>query len=256
MSTEFGVQTSDPPSAADHDKDQPLREDIRLLGRLLGDTVRTQEGGEIFECIERIRRTAIRFHRDEDAAARTELEEILRGLSRHGAIQTIRAFSYFSHLANVAEDRHHIRRTRAHAAAEGPARPGTIAAAFERLEAAGVDAGAVLALLRRSLVVPVLTAHPTEIRRRSTLDREREIARILMERDRPDLTAEEKATAQAALSRAILTLWQTSILRRSRLGVEDEVVNALAYFDFTFLEELPLLYEALEDRIAAAGGAG
>ena len=94
------------------DKDVPLRDDIRLLGRVLGDTVRAQEGEAVFELVERIRQTAIRFHRDEDEAARPELDAILTSLSRPPAIQIIRAFSYFSHLANIAEDQHHIRRTR------------------------------------------------------------------------------------------------------------------------------------------------
>ena len=96
----------------DDDKDAPLREDIRLVGRLLGEVVRTQEGGEIFALVEQVRKLGLRFHRDEDPTAREELEDILSHLSRGGAIQTIRAFSYFSHLANICEDQHHIRRTR------------------------------------------------------------------------------------------------------------------------------------------------
>ena len=95
------------------DKDLPLREDIRLLGRILGDTVRSQEGEPVFAIVERIRRTSIRFHRDEDEAARDELEATLNSLSHGQNIQIIRAFSYFSQLANIAEDQHHIRRTRA-----------------------------------------------------------------------------------------------------------------------------------------------
>src|SRR5580704_17971665 len=107
---EPGAVPADPP-----DKDLPLRDDIRLLGRLLGDTVRQQKGKAIFAVIEYIRQTCIRFRRDEDDAARRELEAMLNGLSREDAIQLIRAFGFFSHLANIAEDLHHIRRTRTHA---------------------------------------------------------------------------------------------------------------------------------------------
>ena len=96
------------------EKDIPLRDDIRLLGRILGDTVRSQEGEPVFDIIEGIRQSSIRFRRDEDQVARRELESALNGLSRDQTIQIIRAFSYFSHLANIAEDQHHIRRTRAH----------------------------------------------------------------------------------------------------------------------------------------------
>ena len=96
------------------DKDSPLRGDIRLLGRLLGDTIREQEGDDTFDLVERIRTTSVRFHRDADDAARQELASILNELSPQQATRIVRAFSYFSHLANLAEDRHHIRRNRAH----------------------------------------------------------------------------------------------------------------------------------------------
>src|SRR5689334_23949821 len=86
------------------DKDLPLREDIRLLGRILGDTVRDQEGAEVFDIVERIRQSSVRFHRDEDRDARRELENILDGLSTAETVRIVRAFSYFSHLANIAED--------------------------------------------------------------------------------------------------------------------------------------------------------
>src|SRR5262245_6469035 len=90
------------------DKDMPLRDDIRLLGRLLGDTVRNQEGEAVYGTVEHIRQTSIRFHRNEDERARGELETTLNSLSGDNAIQIIRAFSYFSHLANIAEDQHRI----------------------------------------------------------------------------------------------------------------------------------------------------
>ncbi len=90
-----------------------LKKDVRLLGRLLGDTVRAQEGEAVFDTVERIRQSSIRFHRDEDPAARSELETILDALAPGSTIQIIRAFSYFSHLANIAEDQHRIRRARA-----------------------------------------------------------------------------------------------------------------------------------------------
>ncbi|MEM9223486.1 MAG: phosphoenolpyruvate carboxylase [Pseudomonadota bacterium] len=236
------------------DKDEPLRDDIRLLGRLLGDTVRRQEGGEIYAVVEAVRQNAIRFHRDDDVSAREELDEILRSLSRHGAIQTIRAFSYFSHLANIAEDQHHIRRNRAHKIAASEPRAGTIARALARIRAAGHSDDEILAALNDAMVSPVLTAHPTEVRRKSTLDREREIAWLLKERDRGGLDPDEAAAQHEKLQRAILTLWQTSILRRSRLGVPDEITNALAYYDYTFLTELPKLYGEIEDALSAKNG--
>src|SRR3984957_5359166 len=118
------------------DKDLPLREDIRLLARILGDTVREQRGAAVFDTVERIRQSSIRFRRDEDGAAREELEQTLNSLPRSDAMQIIRAFGFFSHLANIAEDQHHIRRSRAHAFGSSAPREGTMARALERAKAA------------------------------------------------------------------------------------------------------------------------
>src|SRR5882757_8993384 len=97
------------------EKDIPLRDDIRLLGRILGDTVREQSGEAGFDTVEHIRKNSVSFRRNEDVTARRELEATLNSLPPTEALQIIRAFGFFSHLANIAEDQHHIRRTRAHA---------------------------------------------------------------------------------------------------------------------------------------------
>ena len=233
------------------EKDIPLRYDIRLLGRILGDTVRAQEGEPVFELVERIRRTGVQFHRNADEAARQELQAIMSGLPTDQAIRIIRAFGYFSHLANIAEDQHHIRRTRAYAMAKAPPREGSMAYALDRARNAGVSRAQLQAFFAHALCSPVLTAHPTEIRRKSSIDREMEIARLLDERDRIEFTPEELAANRRALRRAVLTLWQTSILRGTRLRVIDEVTNGLAYYDHTFLRALPGFYADLEDRLGA-----
>src|SRR5262245_53725887 len=233
------------------DKDRPLREDIRLLGRILGDTVRSQEGEPIFAIVEHIRRTSIRFHREEDESARHELESTLNSLSDGQSIQIIRAFSYFSQLANIAEDQHHIRRTRAHALAASAPREGTMAHALTRARDAGISRSKLENFFTNATVCPVLTAHPTEVRRKSTIDREMEVAHLLAERDRVRLTPEETVANEEALRCAVLTLWQTSMLRGNRLNVVDEVANGLSYYDYVFLRELPRFYAALEDQLAS-----
>ncbi|WP_068635514.1 phosphoenolpyruvate carboxylase [Thauera butanivorans] len=238
------------------DKDAPLREDIRLLGRLLGDTVRDQQGAAAFELIEHIRQNSVRFHRDDDAVARRELEDILDALSRDQTIQVVRAFSYFSHLANIAEDQHHIRRSRAHLIAGSAPREGSLAHAVASvLDSGATDAAGLAEFFDTALVSPVLTAHPTEVQRKSILNCETVIARLLDERDRMQLTPEETEASLEALRRAVLTLWQTRMLRTAKLSVIDEVNNGLSYFDTTFLHELPRLYASLEDRLAAADAA-
>ena len=242
------------PTAEDDEaeKDIPLRDDIRLLGRLLGETLRSQEGEATFDLVERIRQTAIRFHRDEDQDARAELATILSSLSRAPAIQIIRAYTYFSHLANIAEDQHHIRRTRAHAMAGSAPREGTFAAALTKVAAAGMGRSQLQNFFNGGHIRPVLTAHPTEVRRKSTLDREREIAELLAYRDRTRMTPEEEVECEESLRRAILTLWQTRLVRETRLKVFDEVENGLSYYDYTFLSELPHLYSEIEDKLAAS----
>lgn len=199
------------------DKDLPLREDIRLLGRLLGDTVRAQEGEAVFDLVETIRQSSIRFRRHEDHAARRELEATLDSLSRDQTIDVVRAFSYFSHLSNIAEDQHHIRRSRAHQIAGSTPKEGSLAHALERAFEAGMGSGELAAFFETARVTPVLTAHPTEVQRKSILNCQMAIARLLDERDRMQLTPEESEANTDALRRAVLTLWQTRMLRTEKL---------------------------------------
>jgi phosphoenolpyruvate carboxylase len=238
-----------PHDADDAEKNRPLRDDIRLLGRILGDTVREQEGEETYALVEQIRQASIRFHRHNETGARRELEAILDSLSADQTLSIVRAFSYFSHLANIAEDQHHIRRNRAHAMAGSAARPGSLAFAFQRIRETGVEPKALEAFFERALVSPVLTAHPTEVRRKSTLTRELEIAALLDERDRIAGDAAGLAQNEERLRRAILILWRTNMLRQTRLKVIDEVANGLSYYDYTFFRELPRLYETIEDEL-------
>lgn len=245
------VSMESPPDA--DVKDQPLRDDIRLLGRILGDTVREQEGEAVFDLVERVRQTSIRFHRDDEEAAREELGALLDGLSPDRAVDIIRAFSYFSHLANIAEDEHHIRRNRAHAIAGSAPRAGSLAYSFARAAAQGIDVKTLTAFFSGARMSPVLTAHPTEVRRKSTLNREMEIAALLDRRERVVPTPAEQAQDEETLRRAVLTLWQTALLRRIKLTVLDEVANGLSYYDYTFLTELPRLYCAIEDQLSQGG---
>jgi len=231
------------------DKDEPLKEDIRLLGRLLGDVLRDQEGEEVFNVVETVRQTAVRFRRWDDPAAGAELTTLLHKLSREQANSVVRAFSYFSHLANIAEDQHHIRRRRAHMLRGAKSHPSTVAFALERIKDAGVDKQTVETFMRDALISPVLTAHPTEVQRKSILDAEHDIARLLAERDLPQTPKEAKRNLQLLQAR-IATLWQTRMLRYEKLTVADEIENALSYYKLTFLRELPALYDDIGDELA------
>ncbi|WP_321968681.1 phosphoenolpyruvate carboxylase [Paraburkholderia tropica] len=235
------------------DKDQPLFEDIRYLGRLLGDVVREQEGDAVFEVVESIRQTAVRFRREDDNAAALALEKQLRGLSPEQTVSVVRAFSYFSHLANIAEDRHRNRRRRIHDLAGSAPQAGTIAHSLERLAQAGAAATPMLQqFFNDALIVPVLTAHPTEVQRKSTLDSQHDVARLLAERDQP-LTHREREHNEALLRARVTSLWQTRMLRDARLTVTDEIENALSYYHTTFLTEIPALYGEIETSLKEHG---
>jgi phosphoenolpyruvate carboxylase len=237
------------------EEDTRLRNDIRLLGRILGDTVRDQEGADVFDLVERIRQTSIRFHRDDDKPARRELELILDSMSISQTVRIVRAFSYFSHLANIAEDQNNIRQMRASSKAGATPRPGTLALTLSHARAAGFSAADLRKFFASALVSPVLTAHPTEVRRKSTIDREMEIAALLDRRERVQLTPEEVEASDEQLRRAVLTLWQTNLLRRTKLTVLDEVANGLSFYDYTFLYEVPRLHCAIEDGLDNGEGA-
>ncbi|MCY7314420.1 MAG: phosphoenolpyruvate carboxylase [Rubrivivax sp.] len=229
-------------------KNRPLVEDIRLLGRILGDVIREQESHAAFDLIERVRQLSVAYRLKADASAGRVLDRLLKNLSTDQTVTVIRAFSYFSHLANIAEDRHHLRRRAVHEQ-EGHQQEGSLALTLARLQRADHSPGDIAQLLQQAYISPVLTAHPTEVQRKSILDAERAIATLVGERD--ELSARPGAAARLAdneaLIRARITqLWQTRMLRTSKLTVADEVENALSYYPATFLREIPRLYRDLE----------
>ena len=229
------------------DKNLPLMEDIRLLGRILGEVIREQEGRDAFELVERIRKLAVAYRIKRDAQAGKTFDKLLKSLSADQAVSVIRAFSYFSHLANIAEDRHHVRRREIHERA-GSSQAGSLAFALDKLSDAGVRPHEVARTLQHGFISPVLTAHPTEVQRKSILDAERAIAELVGQRD--SLHTEREKQSNEALIRARVTqLWQTRMLRYSKLTVADEIENALSYYHATFLRQIPKLYAELEEAL-------
>lgn len=228
-------------------KDAPLIEDIRLLGQILGAIIREQEGEEVFERIEKIRRLSVAFERNADVEAGRELDDSLRSLTSEEAVLVARAFSYFSHLSNIAEDRHFIRRREAHERdATSHDQAGSFASTCNLLKIAGVSPAAVSRVLAQSVVSPVLTAHPTEARRKTLLDAESAIARLLSAREHL-ITERERHENKALLKARVVQMWQTRLLRFASLTVRDEIENALSYYHTTLLSEVPRLYAGLEE---------
>src|SRR5258706_138610 len=224
------------------DKENPLREDGRLLGGRLGEVIREQAGAEALERIERIRQVAVTFRKETTSQA--ELDRLLNALNLDQTMDVVRAFSFFSHLLNIAEDEQQHRRRRAYAVAGSPRRPGSLSHALDEVRDVGF--GKLMAWFARAHVSPVLTAHPTEVQRQSILECEREIARLIAqpaggERDQ-------------AIHAEVLRLWLTSMLRTTKLQVADEVTTGINFSRLTFLQELPRLYaefeHALKERFA------
>lgn len=230
-------------------KNTPLRHDIRMLGRMLGDTLREHEGEATFNLVESIRQTAIRFRRDGDPVAGQELDAILNRLKNKETIAVVRAFSYFSMLSNIAEDLHHNRRRRIHLRAGSPPQSGSVTLALERALQSGINDKALENFFDKAVVSPVLTAHPTEVQRRNILDCQLTIQRLLTERDRTQLTPNEARHNEEAIRAAIQILWQTRMLRSVRLTVHNEIENGLIYYSYTFLSQVPYIYAKIEDLL-------
>ncbi|MFN4328815.1 MAG: phosphoenolpyruvate carboxylase [Limnobacter sp.] len=231
------------------DKDSPLKEDIRLLGGLLGEVIAEQQGQAVFEAIEEIRQLSVKYRRFDDLGARQRLEDRLAGLSRDETISLIRSFSVFSMLSNIAEDCHLIRRNRQHELAGMPAREASLDYTVDELVAQGVPVQALVDRLSQSETVPVLTAHPTEVQRKSVLDAQQSISELLRQRDFTTLTPIEQLQWRESLKYAVQRLFQTRLLRRNKLSVIDEVNNAVTYFDATFFSQVPAVYRNVQAKL-------
>ena len=228
-------------------KEQPLIEDIRLLGKLLGDVIREQEGEATYALVENIRQLSVAYRLKHDTGAGEQMDSLLKGLTLEQTVQVVRAFSYFSHLANIAEDNHYIRR-RVYHERRGDVQAGSLQGTLQRLQQQGVSARRIAELLQTAHVSPVLTAHPTEVQRTIILAAERAIAQLVAERDQ-QLTPREQEHNTLLLKARITQLWQTRMLRDEKLSVADEIRNALAYYHNTFLRELPRMYQELEQAL-------
>lgn len=229
---------------------EPLREDIRLLGGLLGDAIREHSGDEVFDLVEAARVAAFRIRRAE--IDRDELADMFTDLDIDTAMPVIRAFGNFALLANLAEDIHRERRRAIHVRAGDPPQDSSLAATYAKLAAADLSDAQVGAALADATVVPVITAHPTETRRRTVFDAQNRITELMRFRGRTDLTSEEDEEVIEAIERQILTLWQTALIRLERLTIQDEIRSGLRYYDASFFEVVPKINTSVRSTLQAA----
>jgi phosphoenolpyruvate carboxylase len=216
---------------------EPMREDIRLLGAILGDTVREQSGEDVFDLVERARVESFQVRRSE--IDRNQLAALFDGVDVHQAIPVIRAFTHFALLANVAEDIHRERRRAVHVAAGEPPQRSSLAATYLKLESAELDSATVADALTGALVSPVITAHPTETRRRTVFDTQHRITELMRLRASGLTTTGDGRDIERELRRCILTLWQTALIRLSRLKIQDEIETGLRYYPAAFFDVIP-----------------
>ncbi len=247
------------------DPHQPLRDDVRLLGELLGQVLRQHGEEGLYRRVEQVRALAKAAHgagpaegeatkAGEDDEFRA-LAEALRAMPIDAAQPVARAFAHFLNLANIAEQHHRIRRRREYARdPQGQPQRGSCAEAFPRLRKGGVSAEALTGALASLRVELVLTAHPTEIARRTLIQKHNRVAGLLAFRDRPDLTPEEDAGSLADLEREIATAWQSDEVRRRPVSPLDEVRSGLVIFEQSLWDALPRYIRAADEALGAAAG--
>ena len=237
--------------AAD-DPHRPLRDDVRLLGRLLGETLQTHGGPGLFETVERVRMLSKASRADV-----SELASLLSQLPVESATPLARAFAHFLNLANVAEQHHRIRRRRAYLAdPKLPPQPGSCRETFARLVAGGTTPDELFEAICTLRLELVLTAHPTEVSRRTLIHKHNRVADLLAERDHVDLTIPERDEVLDALRREIVSAWQTDEVRHDRPSPLDEVRGGLIVFEQSLWQAVPAFLRSVDAALRQVAGRG
>ena len=234
-------------------KDDALRDDVRTLGALVGDMIREQGGAELFERVERTRRAAIRW-RDGEATGAAELQALVHALGAAEAESLVRAFAAYFEVVNLAERIHRIRRRRDYLRAEATPQDGSVEAALRLLAAAGVGPQGIAKLFERLLIEPVFTAHPTEATRRTLLEKEQVMARLLVERLDPSRTPDEERAALGRIREEVTAAWQTDPHPSERPTVMDELEHVVFYLTDVVYRVVPPFYEELEGALERVFG--
>ena len=243
-------------------KEAPLRRDVRSLGTLLGEVIREQGGEELFAQVEELRQGTIRRREAEgegDTTAATEQAahamELLHELPVDRALLLTRAFGFYFELINLAETNHRKRRRLAlQLTGDAGKQRGSLTGTLRAMQRVGISAEEALDWLRKILIVPVFTAHPTEIARRSVMFKRRRIGELLEALDRIPIPEEDLTRLEEDVLEKITSLWQTDEVRSRRPTVYDEIKMGLDYYDVSIFATLPSLYREISDALQAAYG--
>jgi phosphoenolpyruvate carboxylase len=240
----------------------PLRRDVRSLGILLGEVLREQAGDDFFERVEALRKGTIRrraaeARRNRKEAARQDAEalKLVHSLPVEQAVLLTRAFAFYFELINLAETNHRKRRRMAlQLSGEAATQRGSLAGTLAMMKRVGISAEEALEWLRRVLIVPVFTAHPTEVARRSVMIKRRRIGEFLAALDRVPMPRQELARLEDSIRAEITSLWQTDEVRSRRPTVYDEIKMGLDYYDVSIFATLPALYEEIAEALRSIYG--
>ena len=242
---------------AGDDPHRPLRDDVRLLGKLLGETLQTHGGTGLFETVERVRMLSKASRADGEEGKFNELASLLSQLPVESATPLARAFAHFLNLANVAEQHHRIRRRRAYLAdAKSPPQPGSCRETFARLAASGIGPQDLFDAICTLRIELVLTAHPTEVSRRTLIHKYNRVAELLAARDHVDLTVPEREEVLDALRREVVSAWETDEVRHDRPSPLDEVRGGLIVFDQSLWQAVPAFLRSVDTALRQASGRG
>jgi phosphoenolpyruvate carboxylase len=232
-------------------KEKPLRRDVRFLGQLLGNVIKEQEGEQLFEIVETLRRLSISARAGTPAFE--PARQLIRNVTVTDAAKLAKAFATFFELTNLAETNHRKRRRRASLLSSAPPQPGTLRGTLFRIRDAGLSFDEVWRALLQIHVMPVFTAHPTEVGRRTVIWKRQRIAELLEQLDTLPLPDERAREIEAEITAEITALWQTDEVRRAAPTISDEIQMGLDYSAVLF-ETIPELYgditKALEETYA------
>ena len=234
-------------------KDQPLRDDVRILGTLVGDLLRDQGGPDLFELVENARLRSIRRREDNERPGEG-LAELVSDLDLPLAMEVIRAFSTYFQMVNTAEKVHRIRRRREYLQEYGQYQPGGLEETLVKLKAAGLDLDALMSLLNSLRIEPVFTAHPTEPTRRTILRKEQNIVRRLIDMLNPTMTAQETYVCLQNIRLEMTTGWQTDEHPSEQMTVADELEHVLFFMTDVLYKAMPPFYEDMENAIGRVYG--
>ena len=229
--------------------DKSLRSLVKVLGTLLGDVLRTQEGEDVFNAVETLRQGYIALRKEDNPDEQEKLNQLIESLDPEKLSHVVRAFSIYFSLVNIAEETHQHFLRHKNSLHEGPNWVGSFEVTLKQLKDSGISVEQLQELLDQLHYHPVITAHPTESKRRTIRDLLRKITAINKRLNENNLTKDEYDECIQKFQNLIQVLWKTDEVRATRPQVRDEIVYGLTYFRECLFQAVPQTYRQMERAI-------